>query len=51
MTYLITYQSRHDTRIIEWVAPEGWSAATISRHFEQQFQGTEIISIEAQAQA
>jgi len=47
MTYFIAYQSsRHESRIFEWVVPQGWSPATIAAHFETQFPGTQILHLE-----
>ena len=50
MTYHITYlcQLNNEQRTLEWVAPEGWSPATIREHFTQRFPGTETVCIEAQ---
>jgi hypothetical protein len=50
MIYLVTYFCRlsNEQRILEWVAPEGWTRATIGQHFERQFPGTEIVRIQAQ---
>ena len=51
MIYSITYFCRlnNDQRILEWVAPECWTRATIGQHFEQQFPGTEIVRIDLQS--
>jgi hypothetical protein len=51
MIAFITYicKPSNEQRILEWVAPEDWTRATIGQHFEQQFPGAEIVRIDLQS--
>ena len=46
MFFLITYRKNHEFHELEWLAPTGWSAATVRRCFEDRYSGAEIISFE-----
>ena len=48
MIYIVTYQvSNNEPRTMEWIAPEGWSPATITQDFEQRF-AAQVLSLEPQ---
>jgi len=47
MTYQITYRKNNEIINLEWIAPTGWSTATIKECFERQYAQAEIISLDA----